>query len=142
MQKILCSDIVTLYYLMENWFIHVLKMPHFSVFVTFLKHINIPKWSFVSDWCSECTGVYLPDAEMNGDEDVDLPLIFFITMRIYMTSYTPAWVLPSYSPVCKKVCTHIIDIDTSSSWHTFLYIFGTYTFSYIYSQYWKITSRK
>ena len=41
------------------------------------KDIKFPKWSCVLNCCSECTDVFVPDAEMNGDEDVELKFIQF-----------------------------------------------------------------
>ena len=65
-----------LYYLVENQFIHVPKMLHFPVCVTFLKNISsLPKCSCVLNCCSECCVVFVTDVENNDKYDVDLPFI-------------------------------------------------------------------
>ena len=64
------------YYLTENQFIHVPKILHLPLCVTFLKNISIfPKWSCVLNCCSECTGVFVLDAEMNDEDDANIPFI-------------------------------------------------------------------
>ena len=75
-QKILCPDIVTLYYLMENQIIHALNILHFPLCMTVLTNIpNLTKWTCELNFCSECPGVFVTDAEFNGDKDLDLPLV-------------------------------------------------------------------
>ena len=39
------------------------------------KDTKFPKCSCMLNGCSECTGVFVPDTELNGDEDVKLPFI-------------------------------------------------------------------
>ena len=58
MQKRFPKYIVMSYYLVENQFIHMPKMMHFPVWVTFLKISSFPKWSCVLHCCSECPGVF------------------------------------------------------------------------------------
>ena len=41
------------------------------------KDIKFPEWSYVLNCCSEFSGVFVPDSEMNDDEDTDLPFIIF-----------------------------------------------------------------
>ena len=41
------------------------------------KYIKFPKWSCVLNCCSECPGIFVTDAEMNDEDDVNLPLIQF-----------------------------------------------------------------
>ena len=43
------------------------------------KDIKFPKWSCVLKCCSECPGVFVPDAEINDEDDINLPFIVFIT---------------------------------------------------------------
>ena len=78
MQKILCPDIVMIYYLMNNWFAQLLKMLHMLVCVTFLTIIsNFPKYSCVLNCCSECSGFFVPDADINCKEYLNLSFICF-----------------------------------------------------------------
>ena len=66
-----------LYCLMENKFIHVPNMLYLSVCVTFLTNIsNFPKWSCVLICCSECPICFVPDVEINCEEDVNIPFIW------------------------------------------------------------------
>ena len=74
---------MTLYFLTENQFIHVLNILHFPVCVTFPeKMINFTNQLCVLNCCSECNGEFFSGAEMNGEKDVDLPFIYFIIMKI------------------------------------------------------------
>ena len=41
------------------------------------KDIKLQKWSCVLNCCSECPGVFVPDAEINDGDDADLPFILF-----------------------------------------------------------------
>ena len=65
---IFSPDIVILYYLMDNKFIHMPKILHFPVIVTLLKNISsLPKWLYVIYCCSECPVDFVAGAEMNVD---------------------------------------------------------------------------
>ena len=67
-----------MYYLTENRFIHVLKILHLTVCMTFLSKIsNLSKWSCVLNVCSEWPGLPPPDSEINCEEYVNLPSIHF-----------------------------------------------------------------
>ena len=41
------------------------------------KYTKLPKWSCVLNCCSECPGVFVPDAEINYEDDVNLPFVLF-----------------------------------------------------------------
>ena len=67
-----------LYYLIENKLIQASNILYLLVCATFLKNISsFPKWSCVLNFCGECPGFFVPDAEINCEEDVNLPFISF-----------------------------------------------------------------
>ena len=44
------------------------------------KYIKFTEWLCVLNCCSEYTGVFVTDAEINCDEDIDLPFISFSSL--------------------------------------------------------------
>ena len=75
MQKIISPDIVMLYYLVENQFIHVPKMIYFPVCVTFLENISNCQSVRVLNCCRECRGVFVTYVEINDKDYADIPFI-------------------------------------------------------------------
>ena len=71
MQKTLHPYIVKSYYLVDNQLILVLKMMHMqSMYDCPGKDIRSPNFSCELNCYSECPGVFVPGAEINGDKDV------------------------------------------------------------------------
>ena len=64
------------------------------------KDIKFPKWSCVLNYCSECTDVFVPDAEMNFDEDVDLPFIYFCFYQNIISCPLHKNILPEHGKTC------------------------------------------
>ena len=74
-EKFRCSDVVLPY--VEPLFPRAKDAPFASMCDFPEKDIKLPKCSCVLNCCSECNGVFVPDAENNCEEDVNLPLIIF-----------------------------------------------------------------
>ena len=41
------------------------------------KDIKFSKCSYVLNYCSECTGLFVIDAEINDEDDTNIPFIIF-----------------------------------------------------------------
>ena len=64
------------------------KMLHLPVYVTVLKiYIKFPKWLYVLNYYSDSTGIFIPDAEMNDEDDVNLPFIIFLSLQNTSSCY-------------------------------------------------------
>ena len=74
------------------------------------KYIKFPKWSCVLKFFSEHPGVFVPDAEMNDEDDA---YILFIRLHRYKnTSYCSLHkqLLPEHIKTCPS-CTNIENLD-------------------------------
>ena len=70
------------------------------------KYINMPKWSFVLNCCSECPGVFVPDAEMNDGDYGDIPFILFYHCENISSCFLHKHLLTKHSKTC-PLCTNI-----------------------------------
>ena len=67
-----------LYYPTEKQFIHMINTLHFPVCVTLLTNVsNVINWSCMLNFCIGCPGVFVTDAEIICEEDVNVPFIYF-----------------------------------------------------------------
>ena len=64
------------------------------------KDIKFPMWLFVLKFCCECTFVFFPDAEMNGDKDTYLPFIIFHHYGNISSCYFHKELLPDHIKTC------------------------------------------
>ena len=86
-------------------------MLHFSSMCEFPdKDIKFPKWSCVLNFCSECPGVFFPEAEINYEEDVNLPSIHFHHYKDISSCYLTEHILPDNGKTC-PLCTNLEDFD-------------------------------
>ena len=70
------------------------------------KDIKFPMWLFVLKFWCECTFVFFPDAEMNGDKDTYLPFIIFHHYGNISSCYFHNQLLPEHGktrPLVMKV---------------------------------------
>ena len=73
----------------------------------FDKDIKYPKWSCVLNCCSECPGVFVPNAETNCDQDVGLPFIHFNRYKNIGYFYLNKNLLSEHC----KTCTSWINLE-------------------------------
>ena len=78
------------------------------------KYIKSPKWSCVLNFCSECPGVFVPDAEINFDEDVNLPFNNFHHYKNIISCYYHKQIFPEHGKTC-TLCMNIENPEKGKS---------------------------
>ena len=66
-----------LYYLTDNKLIHVPKMLHFPVCVTFLKIYQVAKVIICVKFLQRMSQCFFTGTEMNNEDDMDIIFILF-----------------------------------------------------------------
>ena len=87
------------------------KLTSFTIIHEFTdKYIKFLKCSCVLNCCSECPGVFLRDAEIIGDKDMDLPLIIFNHYENITSFNFHKQILPKHGKTC-ILCINIENFD-------------------------------
>ena len=64
------------------------------------EYIKFPKWSCVLNCCSECPGIFVTDAEINDEDDVNLPFIQFYHYKNISFCYFHTQLFPDHGKIC------------------------------------------
>ena len=99
-----------LYYLTDNKFIHVPKILHLPLCETLLKIYQVENLSWVLNCCSECPSIFVPDAEINDEDDAYLPFIWFHHYRNIISCSLHKQILPEHGKIC-PLCINIENVD-------------------------------
>ena len=74
------------------------------------KDIKFPRFSCLLNCCSECPGLFVPDAEINGDKYVDLQFIRFNHYENISSCSLHKQLLPDHGKTC-PFCTNTENVE-------------------------------
>ena len=71
--------------------------------------------------CSECPGAFVPDAEINGDKNVDLPFAHFYHYENISSFYLHKHIFPDHGKTC-PMCMNLENVEKGkvTTWKSFV----------------------
>ena len=98
------------------------------------KDIKFPKWSCVLNFCSERPGVFVPDTEMNDEDDAHIILILFHHYNNTISCYLHKQLLPEHVKTFPS-CMNIENVEKGKVATRIILVLKSYSILYLHLEY-------